>query len=164
MTTPVVTFVYADWVAMFGEFSNCTQAQGQAWFNIAGLYFENDNCNPAFFSGNMTALMYMLTAFVGWMLAPRDAAGNPAASGQPGSPLVGRIASATEGSVTVSVDWKGGGSPSEDFFTQNKYGAMFWQATAQFRNARYAARPTYVPGGRGYPFWGGLRGSGWGGR
>ena len=63
--------------------------------------------------------------------APRDAAGIPAATGAPAPAIVGRISSASEGSVSVSSEYKDSGSPSEAFFTQTKYGAMFWQATAQ---------------------------------
>jgi hypothetical protein len=160
--TPAVTFDFAAWTAAYPEFAACSPVSGQAWFDRAGLYFANDTRNPAWAcnSANFAQLLYMLTSHVAWMNAPRDANGNPAASGQPAPPLVGRVNSATEGSVSVGVEWNGSGSPSEAWFLQTRYGSDFWQATAQFRTARYSALPTYVPGGRGFPFFG-LRRSGW---
>ena len=111
----------------------------------------------------------MLTAHLAWLYAPRDANGNPASTGQIAPPLVGRISTASEGSVSVSTELTSSGSPSEAFFSQTKYGLSFWQATAQFRTARYAARPLVIDNRgnlrgpypwnqtNGYPPWG------WGG-
>jgi len=165
MSTPTqpITFVYADWVGMFPEFSAVSPAMGQIYFDIADAYFANSIFNPAFGCGDpesiarMTRLSYMVTAHIAWLLAPRDLNGNPSATGQPASPLVGRINSATEGSVSLGIELTGGGSPSEAFFTQTKYGFLFWQATAQYRTAQYLANPTYVAG-TGVPFGLGYRG------
>lgn len=168
MTEPAapVQFVFADWIEMFPEFGNVSPAMGQVYFDIADAYFANSVFNPAFGCGEqldrMTRLSYMVTAHIAWILAPRDLNGNPSATGAPSSPLVGRINSATEGSVSVGIALTGGGSPSEEFFTQTKYGFLFWQATAQYRTAIYLANPTYVPG-TGFPAQVGVRGRrGWG--
>ena len=149
MTTPAVTFDYAAWIAMFPAFSACSQAQGAAWFDLADSYFANDACNPAFRVGpaRFARYLYMLTSHLAWLNAPRDANGNPVANGQMAPPLVGRINSAAEGSVNVGVELNASGSPSEAFFSQSEWGLMFWQATAQFRTMRYAARPTRVVNG-----------------
>ena len=153
MATPAVTFNYAAWVARYPEFSAIGQPLAQAYFDEADSYCANDTCNPAFcvtvYAGSspvplLARLLYMLTAHIAWLNAPRDANGVPAATGQPASPLVGRISSAAEGSVNVGIELNGSGSPSEAFFTQTKYGFAFWQATAQFRTFRYAAQPTRV--------------------
>lgn len=150
MTTPAVTFDYAVWVARYPEFSAVSEPLATAYFGEAGLYCENVTSNPAFPAGVLPTLLNMLTAHIAWLNAPRDANGNPASTGQPAPNLVGRINSAAEGSVNVGLEWKGSGSPSEDWFTQTKYGAAFWQASAQFRTARYVAHPTIVAGGA-YP-------------
>lgn len=142
-----IVFDYAVWVAMFPEFASVSQPMAQGYFNRACNLFQNNTCNPAFGAGNMSSLFDLLTAHIVWLNAPRDGAGNPASTGQPASPLVGRMASAAEGSVSVGVEWSGTGSPSEAWFTQTKYGAEFWQATAQYRTARYMARPTVVVDG-----------------
>lgn len=161
--TQPITFVYADWVGMFPEFAAVSPAMGAVYFQIADAYFANSIFNPAFGCGDplalerMTTLSYLVTAHIAWLLAPRDLNGNPSATGVPASPLVGRISSATEGSVSLGIELTGGGSPSEAFFTQTKYGFMFWQATAGFRTAQYLANPTYVAG-TGFPIFPGYRG------
>jgi hypothetical protein len=95
----------------------------------------------------------MLTAHIAWLNAPRDADGNPASTGSPASPIVGRINSASEGSVSVQADIGDAtaGSPSQPWYMQTRYGAAYWAATAQYRTARYVANPVFVPG-PGYPF------------
>jgi uncharacterized protein DUF4054 len=140
-----VTFDFARFTAAFPEFAALSPLQGQAFFNRACLLFANDQCNPAFPDGNMEMLLFLLTAHLAWLNAPRDASGNPAATGTPPPPIVGRINSASEGSVSVGAEWSGSGSPSEAWFLQSRYGAEWWQATAQYRTARYSARPTIVP-------------------
>lgn len=156
-----ITFDYSYWTAGYPEFAGCSPAQGQFWFDQAGLYCANVNCSPAFGTDGtvLKQLLYLLTSHIAWMNAPRDANGNPAATGQPASAIVGRISSASEGSVSVQAEWKGSGSPSEDWYTQTKYGAAYWAATAQFRTFRYGARPTIVAVGP-WPFPGGVWGNG----
>lgn len=144
-----VTFSFATWTAGYPEFSACTPAQGQAWFDTASLYFRNDSLNPADAAGTLSALLYMLTSHVAWLRTPRDANGNPAATGQAPSPLVGRITNASEGSVSVATENKfPDGAPQ--WYQQTPYGAAFWAATAPYRTMRYGANPTIVPGAR-YP-------------
>ncbi len=156
-----VTFDVAAFTARYPEFAGCSTPQLQAYFDETNVYCQNDSCNPAFAAGVLPTLLNMLTAHIAWMNAPRDAQGNPASAGQPSSPLVGRISYANEGSVSVATEWKGSGSPSEDFFTQTKYGAAYWQASAQFRTAQYAAQPTLIGnpimrGSNPFPFYGGF--------
>lgn len=147
---PAVTFDYAAWVARYPEFAAVNSGLAAAYFSEAGLYFENSVCNPAYTNGTLSTLLNMLTAHIAWLNAPRDANGNPASTGGSASPLVGRISSAGEGSVNVSAEYDKSGSPSEAWFTQTKYGAAYWQATAAYRTFQYAARPTVVPG-TGFP-------------
>lgn len=150
-----VTFDYDYWVAAYPEFAACSPAQGQSYFDRACAFFDNTICNPAVVVGESVfrTLFYMLTSHIAWLSAPRDANGNPSATGVPASPLVGRLNSAGEGSVNVGVEWNGSGSPSEAWFIQTKYGAEFWAATAQFRTFRYSARPTIVATGIFPGYW-----------
>jgi hypothetical protein len=152
MGQPVV-FNYQVWVARYPEFANISEPLAQAYFDEAGLYFAN--CGWTASLRQAPTLLNMLTAHVAWLNAPRDANGNPSSSGTgEASAIVGRINSASEGSVSVGAELESSGSPSEAFFTQTRYGLAFWQATAQFRTAHYAARPTRVVNGaypsRGY--------------
>ena len=79
----------------------------------------------------LTLIMYAITAHV--------AALNVGTNGAPASGLVGRISSASEGSVSVSVDLavpKGA-----EWWGQTKYGFSAYQMLAPFRQFRY-----FVPG------------------
>ena len=162
-TTPPVTFSYATFIATFPEFSGLSSAQVQAYFNRAtGAIVANSCSNPMNADGNLPYLIYLATAHVAWLNSPKDANGNPAATGQPASPLVGRVSQASEGSVSVSVDYPVGQDAQERYLAQTKYGAEFWAATAPYRTARYMARPTIVVGGRFRGGWlGGSRNGGW---
>lgn len=140
-----IVFNYEVWVGRYPEFSAISQPLAQAYFDEADLYFANCGWRAAL--RNAPTLLNMLTAHIAWLYSPRDGAGNPSSSGQAASPLTGRISSASEGSVSVSTELTSSGSPSEAFFTQTKYGFSFWQATQQFRTARYSPRPTLIGNG-----------------
>jgi hypothetical protein len=144
--SPAVEFNYQQWIGIFPEFSAVSEALADQYWMLAGFYCANrfQGVVPTWM---LPTLLNFLTAHLAWLFAPRDADGNPASTGSNGSPLVGRIVSANEGSVSVAVQWDPTGSPSETFFIQTKYGAAFWAATAQFRTARYIARPTRVADG-----------------
>lgn len=144
---PPVTFDYQTWIALFPEFSPLSSAQANGYFLRASLICANSATNPMNADGNLAALLYLLTSHVAWLNCPKDQNGNPAATGQPASEIVGRINSASQGSVSVASEWDGSGSPSEAYFLQSKYGAEFWAASSQYRTARYLARPTMVVNG-----------------
>ena len=88
----------------------------------------------------------MLTAHIAKLFAP------PTTGGSGG--LVGRINSATEGSVSVQAAYSNKVSEQMAWFIQTQYGAMYWSATAPFRRARYVGnlrgRGTVGPPGYGY--------------
>lgn len=142
---PVVTFDFAQFTTWFPEFSCLTLPQGQAYFDMAGLYCANSQQNPLFCFGILPQVLMLVTAHVAWLLAPRDDNGNPSAQGTPAPPIVGRINSASQGSVSVGATLDGEmGSPSQQFFMQSRYGMLSWQAMAVGRTARYVANPTTV--------------------
>ena len=135
---------------MFNEFSPLTAAQGQGYFNNATLICANSCSNPIYGDGNLAALLYWLTSHFAWLNCPKDAIGNPAATGAIASQLVGRISDANEGSVSVSTEWRGDTSDIEAFLAQSRYGITYWSMTAQYRTSRYLARPTIVVNGWGF--------------
>lgn len=137
-----ITFDYANFIAGFPEFQTVPPGAVTFAFQTACLYFVNDGTNPAACSGNMAMLLNLATAHV---LSIR---GYPTAGGVTPTPgPVGRINSASEGSVSIGTEWGGEGPPSQAFWLQSEYGAMFWQATAQYRTMRYVPNPTVVWGG-----------------
>lgn len=131
----IATFVEADFRTAYPAFAtNPPVATLQALFAIAGeIYLRNDGTGPVKTVAAQTALLYMLTAHLTQLSCGAD--------GDSPSGLVGRIASAGEGSVNVSLDYPA--TPTNAWFVQTPYGAMFWQATAAYRTfAAYRPGPT----------------------
>lgn len=134
-----VVFDYDQWAARYPEFGgdSChpryvSRALAQAYFNEATLYLDNTDCSPVTDDrpgGQRALLLNMIVAHIAALNAP--------IGGKASSPLVGRINSATEGSVSVQaqMDVPAG---SAQWYAQTKYGIAYWTATAQFRTFRYA--------------------------
>lgn len=147
-----VPFDYNAWVALFPEFANVNSAQAGLYNQLAGLYFDTQGWPSGLTQA--PSLMNLLTAHIAWLYAPRDALGNPSSTGTVSAPaLVGRISSATQGSISVQSEYDANSSPSEKWYSQSKYGAALWAALAQFRTgfyvpgpqrARRAAAATYI--------------------
>lgn len=66
--------------------------------------------------------------------------------------IVGRIADASEGDVSVSAEWQAPPNANAAYFLQTKYGALFWTATAAFRLAQFVAAPPWAYGPNGGPY------------
>ncbi len=151
----VVTFVYADWAALYPQFATTVNNnQAANCFNQATLYCANDDCAIIPYDAAATPpvlqrlpILYLLTAHVA-QLQYGSVMGGTAV---PAGPLVGRVSSATQGSVSVSVEMKGPDAAA--WFNQTQWGAMAWQAMAQYRTARYRASPgRFAFVGAPYPF------------
>ncbi len=146
MSDPV-TFDFTEWTTMFPEFAATNPTTAQTWFNRASFLAGNQTCNPLYGVTDMLkTAIYLLTSHIAWLNAPRDATGVPASSGQPPPPVVGRINTATEGSVSMGADMgdANAGSPSQAWYMQTKYGAEYWAMTACVRTARYVPNAAYV--------------------
>lgn len=142
---PPVTFDYNTWVGMFPYFSSVPSSLGAGYFIQACGLCANTTLNPLFSKGILPLALYLLTSHIA-------ALNSPTPDGQQGSTLVGRINSATEGSVSVQAQWDSSGSPNESYFTQTKWGAQYWTMAAVTRTAVYLGRPTRVLTGL-YPGW-----------
>jgi hypothetical protein len=127
----IVQFNYAAWLAIYPEFtSTVNSAQAQEYFNIATTIHRNDGGGPVTSATQQLSLLNMVTAHIASMFAPSAAGGSS-------SGIVGRINSATEGSVSVQAAYSNNVSEQMAWFIQTKYGAMYWVATAPFRTMRY---------------------------
>jgi hypothetical protein len=125
----VATFDYGSWSAQYPDLvPTVSSAQAQAYWNIAVLYHRNDGGGPISDVTMQQTLLNMVTAHIA-MLRSSDSQGNPPPT------LVGRIASASEGSVSASTDYPV--SPSGAWFNQTQPGAMYWELTSSFRSFRY---------------------------
>ena len=77
--------------------------------------------------------MYLLTAHLAFLLNGDTT--NPA----PSPAVVGHMDSANQGSVAIQTSIASNTPLEAAFFVQTQYGLMFWQATAQYRTARFRA-------------------------
>lgn len=126
-----VVFVPADFKVAYPEFGVVPDAALNAYFARAQLYLANEDC-PVQDEAKRLLLFWLLVAHI----AQLSGALNP--GGIPGP--VGRTSSATEGSVSVSLEFNA--TMGASWFVQTSYGAQFWAATAYLRSFRYVARPT----------------------
>lgn len=130
-TTGVVTFDYTGWAARYPELSAfISQSLATSYFNEATMYLDNTAASVVTdysVGGARSTLLNMLTAHI--------AAMNSGVNGQTASPLVGRISGANEGSVSVQTEYQAPRSAS--WYLQTKYGAAYWQASAQYRTMQY---------------------------
>lgn len=121
----VVSFNYATWSARYPELSAVGSDLAQAYFNEATLYLDNTDASLVQDINARATLLNMLTAHIAQLNMPGS------------SPLVGRITNASEGSVSVATTYSDAMPGSMAWYVQTKYGASYWQATAQYRMMRY---------------------------
>lgn len=125
----VVAFDYAAWSLRFPELAgNISPALAQECFEDACLVLNNTAYSPVRDLSRRARLLALLTAHIAQLGLPTSAGGN-------GAGVVGRVASATRGSVSISTD-AGPQTASSAWFMQTQYGAMFWQLTAFLRQMR----------------------------
>lgn len=135
MATGIVVFDPAAFKARYPEFVNVSDTLLQAYFDEATIYLANTEDSRVQDVAQRGVLLNMLVAHIAQL--------NAGSTTQPASPLVGRVNTATEGSVSVGADM--GVVPfTAAWFLQTKYGASFWQATARYRTMQYVS-------GRSYP-------------
>lgn len=138
MATGVVVFDPSAFKARYPEFVSVSDALLQAYFGEATIYLANTEDSRVQDVAQRAVLLNMLVAHIAVM--------NAGANGQPASPLVGRVNTATEGSVSVGTDM--GTVPfTAAWFLQTKYGAAFWQATARYRTMQYVPGRSYTSTG-----------------
>lgn len=143
----VVAFDFSAFTALFPEMTPVGVPLATAYFGIAETMHANDGSGPIGDATLQSNLLYMLTAHLAQLFAARDASGNPSSSGAPSPTIVGRISSASEGSVSVQAEaLEGFNTAQASWLAQTKYGALYWAATAQFRTFRYRRPRCGFPG------------------
>lgn len=128
----IVTFDPARFKARYPEFGTVSDVALEDYFTEATIYLDNTDASRVQSVTQRALLFGMLVAHI--------AALNAGVNGQAASSLVGRVSSASEGSVSVSVDMAPATGGIQAWLYQSKYGAAYWAATAQFRTA------VYIPG------------------
>lgn len=140
-----VQFVYSDWAAIFPQFSNLTQAQitGPV-LTMAQQYCRNDGGGPVNDPGVQTQLLNLMVAHVAQLLYGSTA--------QPLSDAVGRVSSASQGSISATIEFPT--TPSNAWFLQTQYGAMWWQLALPYRLGKYRPKITQLRQPVAGPWWG----------
>lgn len=131
-TFGVVVFVPVDFKASFPEFSTVVDAALSMNFEFAELQLANSCASLVCDANKRQTLLNLLVAHITQL--------RNGINGQPPAGIVGRIDKAQEGSVNVSADM-GTVVYGQAYYLQTQWGAMFWQATARYRTARYLPPP-----------------------
>ena len=138
----VVVFSASAFKTRYPEFSTVGDDVLDAYFSESTIYLNNTESSRVQDVGQRGVLLNMLTAHLAALYS--------GVNGQTPVGVVGRINSATEGSVTVAADM-GPVTNSQAWYLQTKYGAQYWAATAQYRQMAYrpgysqSAPPSYDP-------------------
>lgn len=134
-------FVYANWLLLFPQFSNVTEAQADLLVPTAQAMmcgFINQVTN----SGLQMALLNYMVAHLAQL--------SFGSTTQPANAFVGRISNATQGSVSVATEFPM--TQSNAWYAQTPYGLTYWQLSLPFRLGRYVPKVTpqrqFVGGGR----------------
>jgi hypothetical protein len=127
-----VVFNVATFKARYPEFAAVSNTLLEACFNEATLYLSNSDDSPVTNLIRRALFLNMLTAHIAYIGGALNADGKP-------NP-VGRVSNASEGSVSVGLEYNTPGTAA--WFNQSQYGAAFWQATSSLRGFRYIERPT----------------------
>lgn len=129
----VVTFDYPTWVQLFPQFAYLSSQQIGLYFNLAEQLHRNDGGGPVTDPTTQSNLLNLLTAHIAQLFAPTPNSTQPARDPS----VVGRITSASEGSVSVATEFPMPSNPSSAWFMQTQWGTMYWTASAPFRTMRY---------------------------
>jgi hypothetical protein len=142
----IVIFDYQHWMMVYPEFSAVTQPRAQAFFDQACILCDNTACSPVPAQKPRSTYLDMLTAHIAALSGGLNPCGTVTA-GQ-GMGMIGRISSATEGSVSISSEYSvNGDGPNAAWYNQTQYGALYWIATAQYRTWHYFVGPQPFPEG-----------------
>lgn len=135
----IVVFDVAAFRERYPEFDAVSNTLLNAYFTEATIYLNNTDSSPVKDISIRALFLNMLVAHI--------AALNSGVNGEKASGLVGRVASASEGSVSVSAD-AGPSSENSWWYKQTTYGSAYWEATKPYRTCFYVpgSSPSMYPG------------------
>lgn len=144
VTPGIVVFDPAAFIAAFPSFATVPSSALTANFNFACLQLNNTLTSVVQDEPTRAQLLNLLTAHITALLN--------GVNGQAPSGVVGRIASASQGSVSVQMQFDTK-SFSEAYYTQTPWGVQYWQSTAPYRTARYVKPRCFGVGGMPWNAW-----------
>ncbi|BDS20752.1 hypothetical protein KAM546c_20130 [Enterobacter roggenkampii] len=124
----VVVFDPEAFKLVYPEYSSISDTLLQYYFTRATIYLDNTENSRVSDLAVRAMLLNMLVAHIAYLYS--------GVNGQSPSQLVGRIDSASEGSVSVHADMPGANANSA-WYMQSKHGADYWNITAPFRTFQY---------------------------
>ena len=125
----IVAFDIDKFRAIYPEFSNVADAALPFVFQQAEFYLDNTEYSLVINPDQREFLLYMLMAHICYMRYGNN-------KGNGGTGIVGRLSSASEGSVSIGSSLDGGNFASA-WYTQSPYGFDYWQATKVYRLGTY---------------------------
>lgn len=126
----VVVFDPVAFKARYPEFNAVSDVLLGLYFTEATLYLDNTDCSRVSDVNQRALLLNMLTAHIA-------ALNGSGVNGSGASGMVGRVNSATEGSVSVSSEYVVANNGTMAWYLQTPYGAQYWAATGRYRTMQY---------------------------
>jgi hypothetical protein len=127
-----VVFNYSTWALRFPALAaNVPETLAQLYFNEACQYCDNTGCSLVTddsIGGQRETFLNLITAHIATL--------NSGTAAQPATGIVGRINSATEGTVTVQLENKYQEGTAQ-WWQQTQPGSSYWAMSNQYRNALY---------------------------
>lgn len=123
-----VVFDPSNFKLIYPSFATVPDVVLDNYFAEATLYIDNTDSS---FVHKLTERRILLNLLVAHLSALRSGENGQAPSG-----VVGRISSASQGSVSISSEY-GSSSEMGNWFNQTRFGAEFWMLTAKYRTFRY---------------------------
>lgn len=129
----VVVFDPALFKEAFPEFASVPDARLTVLFSLATGIVDNTDASPVVDVVLRTNMFYYIVAHLLTLFGYTSTTGAVV----PPIGVVGRVASATEGSVSTSLAYSVPTNASEAWWTQTQYGALYWMLSLPYRSFRY---------------------------
>lgn len=133
VTRGIVTFDPTIFKGIFPEFDTVADPALSQNFAWATIMLNNGCCSRVQDAVIREAMLNQLTAHI--------TALNQGVNGEPPQGIVGRVNAVAQGSVNVSSEFNAPPNPSQAYFIQTKYGALYWQMTLPWRSMQYQPAP-----------------------
>lgn len=129
-----VVFDPVHFKEIYDEFASVSDAKLEWFFKKSEQILDNSECS-CIDEDTRQIMFYLLVAHYA-QLQQQIKDGNTA---------VGRVSSATEGSVSISLDFPTSAVGREKWFNQTPYGAEYWMMTAPYRTGLYVVTNVAMP-------------------
>ena len=124
----LVALDVAKFALLYPGYATVTEPELQAYLLKAGLYLNNTDNSIVSNIIERELLLYMIMAHLIHLSGASCGSGG----------MVGRISSASEGSVSASADYITPTSGMMAWFLQTPYGAEYWAVTQKYRSFSYS--------------------------